>query len=374
MTPPSRKITSQKNNNTGVSKNGNNSTPASGASSFSITRYDSSLNMVTKKFANLILSSRAGTLDLNEAAITLGVPKRRIYDITNVLEGVGLIEKRSKSMIALKQRGHNASSSYESSKLKRNHSSSNMILEDSGSGSVSVASPLGKDALSPSSTKISNNEVDNDASPVIEKLRADIGVMFEEDSKLDVWIARVRRSLGALQTSGYLYLEGSDFPNLEDSGDNKIHAEKSVSSKDEENLAQIVISAPPASVVVVPYPQDDDDARVDLQMYVSSSHAPTDEDDILDVMQECDKRKKESMPSNENGSSSSKKMKMSDVMLSQEYTNKDDGKIYVMLLQKNKRKQADLQLIKPPEPDMAKERGGYVYAHTAGQSISDFYQ
>ena len=109
-------------------------------------------------------------------------------------------------------------------------------------------------------------------------------------------------------------------------------------------------------------------------MYVSSSHAPTDEDDILDVMQECDKRKKESMPSNENESSSSKKMKMSDVMLSQEYTNKDDGKIYVMLLQKNKRKQADLQLIKPPEPDMAKERGGYVYAHTAGQSISDFYQ
>ena len=86
MTPPSRKITSQKNNNTVVSKNGNNSTPASGASSFSITRYDSSLNMVTKKFANLILSSRTGTLDLNEAAITLGVPKRRIYDITNVLE------------------------------------------------------------------------------------------------------------------------------------------------------------------------------------------------------------------------------------------------------------------------------------------------
>jgi hypothetical protein len=35
-------------------------------------------------------------------AVQLGVPKRRIYDITNVLEGVGLIEKRSKNTVAWK--------------------------------------------------------------------------------------------------------------------------------------------------------------------------------------------------------------------------------------------------------------------------------
>jgi transcription factor E2F3 len=35
-------------------------------------------------------------------ALQLGVPKRRIYDITNVLEGVGLIEKRSKNTVAWK--------------------------------------------------------------------------------------------------------------------------------------------------------------------------------------------------------------------------------------------------------------------------------
>lgn len=39
---------------------------------------------------------------MNESAQRLQVPKRRIYDITNVLEGVGLIEKRSKNTVAWK--------------------------------------------------------------------------------------------------------------------------------------------------------------------------------------------------------------------------------------------------------------------------------
>ena len=38
-------------------------------------------------------------LNLNEASILLEVQKRRIYDITNVLEGVGLLEKTSKNNI-----------------------------------------------------------------------------------------------------------------------------------------------------------------------------------------------------------------------------------------------------------------------------------
>jgi hypothetical protein len=40
------------------------------------------------------------SLDLNAAVKELGVQKRRIYDITNVLEGVGLIEKRTRNHIA----------------------------------------------------------------------------------------------------------------------------------------------------------------------------------------------------------------------------------------------------------------------------------
>lgn len=65
-------------------------------------RYDSSLGMLTKKFIQLVEGSTDGTLDLNHAAENLKVQKRRIYDITNVLEGVGLIEKKSKNNIQWK--------------------------------------------------------------------------------------------------------------------------------------------------------------------------------------------------------------------------------------------------------------------------------
>ncbi|GFR53033.1 hypothetical protein Agub_g15725 [Astrephomene gubernaculifera] len=62
-------------------------------------RHDCSLGMLTKKFLTLIDDAADGILDLNKAAETLKVQKRRIYDITNVLEGVGLIEKKSKNNI-----------------------------------------------------------------------------------------------------------------------------------------------------------------------------------------------------------------------------------------------------------------------------------
>eukprot|EP00124_Ichthyophonus_hoferi_P005520 Ihof_evm1s823 gene=Ihof_evmTU1s823 len=63
------------------------------------TRFDTSLGLLTKKFTTLLREVPDGILDLNKAAETLGVPKRRIYDITNVLEGIGLIEKKSKNNI-----------------------------------------------------------------------------------------------------------------------------------------------------------------------------------------------------------------------------------------------------------------------------------
>lgn len=92
------------------------------------SRFDSSLGLLTKKFVYLlkqaaqlnegdsdscessggttgiykanIRGSSDCTLDLNAAAQELQVQKRRIYDITNVLEGIGLIEKRTKNHIA----------------------------------------------------------------------------------------------------------------------------------------------------------------------------------------------------------------------------------------------------------------------------------
>ena len=52
---------------------------------------------------NLLQEAEDGILDLKVAADTLNVrQKRRIYDITNVLEGIGLIEKRNKNCIKWK--------------------------------------------------------------------------------------------------------------------------------------------------------------------------------------------------------------------------------------------------------------------------------
>lgn len=65
----------------------------------------SSLSLLTKKFVSLIEQAEQGTIDLNRAADTLNVQKRRIYDITNVLEGIGLIEKKSKNNIQWKAVG-----------------------------------------------------------------------------------------------------------------------------------------------------------------------------------------------------------------------------------------------------------------------------
>jgi hypothetical protein len=60
------------------------------------------LTYTKKYFAFLLQASQSGTVDMNETSLLLQVPKRRIYDITNVLEGVGLIEKRSKNTVAWK--------------------------------------------------------------------------------------------------------------------------------------------------------------------------------------------------------------------------------------------------------------------------------
>lgn len=61
------------------------------------TRHDSSLCVLTEKFKEIIRCSPGGIVDLHDAAERLDVRKRRIYDITNVLEGIGLIRKESKN-------------------------------------------------------------------------------------------------------------------------------------------------------------------------------------------------------------------------------------------------------------------------------------
>jgi hypothetical protein len=64
-----------------------------------VNRSENSLGSLTKRFFEMILESPDKTLDLNTVASTLNVQKRRIYDITNVLEGIGLLKKTSRNKI-----------------------------------------------------------------------------------------------------------------------------------------------------------------------------------------------------------------------------------------------------------------------------------
>jgi transcription factor E2F2 len=75
-------------------------TPANApvAAAVATSRHDFSLGVLTRKFLNL-LNSSGGTLDLNAAVTGLGVQKRRIYDITNVLEGIGVVVKSGKNIV-----------------------------------------------------------------------------------------------------------------------------------------------------------------------------------------------------------------------------------------------------------------------------------
>ncbi|KAF1392911.1 hypothetical protein PFLUV_G00032940 [Perca fluviatilis] len=62
-----------------------------------------SLHMLTTRFVSMLQQADGGVLDLKQAISVLAVgQKRRIYDITNVLEGVGLIAKISKSTVKWK--------------------------------------------------------------------------------------------------------------------------------------------------------------------------------------------------------------------------------------------------------------------------------
>lgn len=72
-----------------------------------VTRYDTSLGLLTKKFIDLLTTSSDGVVDLNECSQKLQVQKRRLYDITNVLEGIGMLEKKSKNQIQWSRGGNN---------------------------------------------------------------------------------------------------------------------------------------------------------------------------------------------------------------------------------------------------------------------------
>ena len=62
-------------------------------------RQENSLSKLTKKVLEYIRNKNKTNININELVKNLGVKKRRIYDITNVLQGIGYIEKQGKNEI-----------------------------------------------------------------------------------------------------------------------------------------------------------------------------------------------------------------------------------------------------------------------------------
>ncbi|XP_029701448.1 transcription factor E2F3 isoform X2 [Takifugu rubripes] len=62
-------------------------------------RHDTSLCFLTQRVCMILRDSCSRVIDLNALAKTLKVPKRRLYDVTNVLEGISLARKKSKNHI-----------------------------------------------------------------------------------------------------------------------------------------------------------------------------------------------------------------------------------------------------------------------------------
>jgi hypothetical protein len=67
------------------------------------SRQAASLFVTTQRFMTFLGRRQCEVVDLNFAADALGVQKRRIYDITNVMEGVGLVTKNRKNEIFISQ-------------------------------------------------------------------------------------------------------------------------------------------------------------------------------------------------------------------------------------------------------------------------------
>jgi transcription factor E2F3 len=54
---------------------------------------------LTQDFVKLLMSAKGEEVDLNTAGDALGVSKRRLYDVTNVLAGIGVIERGGKARV-----------------------------------------------------------------------------------------------------------------------------------------------------------------------------------------------------------------------------------------------------------------------------------
>jgi E2F/DP family winged-helix DNA-binding domain len=159
---------------------------------------------------------------MNESAQRLQVPKRRLYEISNILEGVGMAEKRSKNTVAWK----------------------------------GVQSPFG-------------SSTDDEASKEkIDELCKDITSMHGEEDLLDRWIARLKKgALGPHSICASDVVEALLYPVDEIEHDNIFPYDVTVDETGQVNTAFIAVHAPTDTVALVPKSSEGCDSR---RLYVGT--------------------------------------------------------------------------------------------------------
>jgi sugar-specific transcriptional regulator TrmB len=161
----------------------------------------------------LIQQSQFHCINLNDAVKVLGVQKRRIYDITNVLEGIGLIEKCIKNMIKWK------------------------------------GPPMDGRTLEEMTLPLNREETPIEDESEIQKLNEELEKMESEEKWLDSMIDNVQDQLNVMSKDTlyekYAYVTYEDIKKL---------------NKDNENNTLLAIRAPKGSTleIVEPDPEDPD--------------------------------------------------------------------------------------------------------------------
>ena len=145
-------------------------------------RQENSLGELTKNFIDCVKSKGLEQININEIVKKLKVKKRRIYDITNVLEGIGYIKKLGKNQIKW---------------IKTDFLNENIILNY-------------------------NNEDSNKINKFIE--------LQKENEKLDLFIKEINLEFEKLsekqETKQYSYVTYDDLKNLAENNNNKMIAIK----------------------------------------------------------------------------------------------------------------------------------------------------
>lgn len=175
----------------------------------------------------MILQACPGAaVDINEAAQRLQVPKRRIYDITNVLEGVGMIDKRSKNVVAWK-----------------------------------------------GSEAILGSTIDEEAKESMIQYRREIGSLHKEEALLDHWIEHLEKETKSLY-SDLPYVETNDILRavLESSGDPP--KETLVDNEGNPQQAFLAVHTPYDGIAQIPEPSPEEEAaegqHSEHKLYVGS--------------------------------------------------------------------------------------------------------